>query len=137
MAKLFLRTTRKSGIAKLYTRVQRNGLNMIVCTGVSVNIKEWQKAEKSLTAMSKFENTEEGKKVHEQTQEVLQIIDKLFVDGKILSVKDKTVIDQAIKRVVNAEAIAAEQTMLQMENEAEERQRLFLGKERPNAGNCQ
>lgn len=44
MAKLFLRTTRKSGIAKLYTRVQRNGLNMIVCTGVSVNIKEWQKA---------------------------------------------------------------------------------------------
>lgn len=123
MAKLFLRTTRKSGIAKLYTRVQRNGLNMIVCTGVSVNIKEWQKAEKSLTAMSKFENTEEGKKVHEQTQEVLQIIDKLFVDGKILSVKDKTVIDQAIKRVVNAEAIAAEQTMLQMENEAEERQR--------------
>ena len=39
MAKLFLRTTRKSGIAKLYTRVQRNGLNMIVCTGVSVNIK--------------------------------------------------------------------------------------------------
>jgi hypothetical protein len=104
MAKLFLRTTRKSGIAKLYTRVQRNGLNMIVCTGVSVNIKEWQKAEKSLTAMSKFENTEEGKKVHEQTQEVLQIIDKLFVDGKILSVKDKTVIDQAIKRVVNAES---------------------------------
>ena len=104
MAKLFLRTTRKSGIAKLYTRVQRNGLNMIVCTGVSVNIKEWQKAEKSLTAMSKFENTEEGKKVHEQTQEVLQIIDKLFVDGKILSVKDKTVIDQAIKRVVNVES---------------------------------
>lgn len=63
MAKLFLRTTRKSGIAKLYTRVQRNGLNMIVCTGVSVSVKEWQKAEKSLTAMSKFENTDEGKKV--------------------------------------------------------------------------
>ena len=40
MAKLFLRTTRKSGIAKLYTRVQRNGMNMIVCTGVSVSIKE-------------------------------------------------------------------------------------------------
>lgn len=39
MAKLFLRTTRKSGIAKLYTRVQRNGLNMIVCTGVTVSIE--------------------------------------------------------------------------------------------------
>ena len=71
MAQFFLRTKRPSGEASLYTKIRRNGMQMYICTGIRVDIQEWNKAQKSLSAMQRYEKTEEGSKVHDLQMKVL------------------------------------------------------------------
>ena len=104
MAQVFLRTKKEEGNAKLYTLVRRNGLQLQVCTGIVVNIKEWQKSEKSQSAKTKYCSTIEGKRVNEQIVSVNQAIDQLFKDGLIKSNDDKHLIEEAISDIVLVES---------------------------------
>lgn len=104
MAQVFLRTKKEEGNAKLYTLVRRNGLQLQVCTGIVVNIKEWQKSEKSQSAKTKYYSTIEGKRVNEQIVSVNQAIDQLFKDGLIKSNDDKHLIEEAISDIVLVES---------------------------------
>ena len=101
MAQFFLRTKRPSGEATLYTKIRRNGMQMYICTGIRVDIQEWNKAQKSLSAMQRYEKTEEGSKVHDLQMKVMKAIDVLYADNKINSKDDKAVIEQALSSIVN------------------------------------
>ena len=65
MAQFFLRTKRETGESPLYTKIRRNGMQMYICTGIRVDIQEWNKSQKSLSAMRRYENTDEGARVHD------------------------------------------------------------------------
>lgn len=101
MAQFFLRTKRPSGEASLYTKIRRNGMQMYICTGIRVDIQEWNKAQKSLSAMQRYEKTEEGSKVHDLQMKVMKSIDVLYAENKINSKDDKAVIEQALSSIVN------------------------------------
>ena len=101
MAQFFLRTKREDGEAPLYTKIRRNGVQMYICTGIKVDIKEWNKALRSLSSMQRYENTEEGAKVHDLQMKVVKAIDTLYAENKINSKEDKCVIEQALSGIVN------------------------------------
>ncbi len=104
MAQVYLRTKKEEGNAKLYTLVRRNGLQLQVCTGIVVNIREWQKSEKSQSAKTKYYSTPEGKRVNEDIVKVNQAIDQLFKEGKINTKDDKQLIEDAISDIVLVES---------------------------------
>ena len=101
MAQFFLRTKRETGESPLYTKIRRNGMQMYICTGIRVDIQEWNKAQKSLAAMRRYENTEEGTKVHDLQMKVTKAIDTLYAENKINTKEDKTIIEQALSAIVN------------------------------------
>ena len=101
MAQFFLRTKRETGESPLYTKIRRNGMQMYICTGIRVDIQEWNKAQKSLSAMRRYENTEEGTKVHDLQMKVTKAIDMLYAENKINTKEDKAIIEQALSAIVN------------------------------------
>lgn len=100
MAQFFLRSKREEGEAPLYTKIRRNGMQMYVCTGIKVDIKEWNKAQKSLSAMQRYERTEAGAKVHDLQMRVMRAVDALYADNKINSKDDKAIIEEAMNNIV-------------------------------------
>ena len=119
MAQVFLRTKKEEGNAKLYTLVRRNGLQLQVCTGIVVNIKEWRKSEKSQSAKTKYYSTVEGKRVNEQIVNVNQAIDQLFKDGLINSNDDKHLIEEAISDIVLVESRNTKEKAMAIKKEQE------------------
>ena len=101
MAQFFLRTKRETGESPLYTKIRRNGMQMYIWTGIRVDIQEWNKAQKSLAAMRRYENTEEGAKVHDLQMKVTKAIDTLYAENKINTKEDKAIIEQALSAIVN------------------------------------
>ncbi len=102
MAQFFLRSKRETGEAPLYTKIRRNGIQMYVCTGIRVDIQEWNKSQKSLSAMQRYEKTEEGTKVHDLQMKVIKAIDSLYAENKICTKDDKAIIEQTLSAIVNA-----------------------------------
>ena len=100
MAQFFIRTKREEGKAPLYTKIRRNGMQMYVCTGIKVDIKEWNKAQRSLSAMQRYEQTDEGGKVHDLQMRVMKAIDMLYAEGKINTKDDKAIIEEALNNIV-------------------------------------
>ena len=93
MAQFFLRSKREEGEAPLYTKIRRNGMQMYVCTGIKVDIREWNKAQRSFSAMQRYEQTEEGAKVHDLQMRVMKAVDTLYAEGKINTKEDKAIIE--------------------------------------------
>ena len=110
MAQFFLRTKRETGESPLYTKIRRNGMQMYMCTGIRVDIQEWNKAQKSLSAMRRYENTEEGAKVHDLQMKVTKAIDMLYAENKINTKEDKAIIEQALSAIVNGTVEEIQQT---------------------------
>lgn len=100
MAQFFIRSQREEGKAPLYTKIRRNGMQMYVCTGIDVDIKEWNKAQRSLSAMQRYEQTEEGAKVHDLQMRVMKAVDALYAEGKINTKDDKAIIEEAMNNIV-------------------------------------
>ena len=100
MAQFFIRSQREEGKAPLYTKIRRNGMQMYVCTGIDVDIKEWNKAQRSLSAMQRYEQTEEGAKVHNLQMRVMKAVDALYAEGKINTKDDKAIIEEAMNNIV-------------------------------------
>ena len=101
MSQFFLRTNKNEGKAPLYVRTRRKGILFCVSTGIMVDVKEWVKAQKSLSAMQRYERTDEGVRVHNLQVEVMKTIDVLYAENKVQSKEDKNVLEQALSRVVN------------------------------------
>ena len=110
MAQFFLRTKRETGESPLYTKIRRNGMQMYICTGIRVDIQEWNKAQRSLAAMRRYENTEEGTKVHDLQMKVTKAIDMLYAENKINTKEDKAIIEQALSAIVNGTVEEIQQT---------------------------
>ena len=100
MAQFFLRSKREEGEAPLYTKIRRNGMQMYVCTGIKVDIREWNKAQRSFSAMQRYEQTEEGAKVHDLQMRVMKAVDTLYAEGKINTKEDKAIIEEAMNNIV-------------------------------------
>ena len=110
MALFFLRSKREEGEAPLYTKIRRNGIQMYICTGIRVDIQVWNKSQKSLSAMQRYEKTPEGAKVHDLQMKVIKAIDMLYAENKIKSKEDKSVIEQTLSAIVNGTVEEIQQT---------------------------
>ena len=110
MSQFFLRTNKTEGKAPLYVRTRRKGILFCVSTGIMVDVKEWMKAQTSLSAMQRYERTEEGVRVHDLQVEVMKAIDVLYAENKVQSKEDKSVIERAVSNVVNGTVEEIQQT---------------------------
>ena len=111
MAQFFLRSKREEGEAPLYTKIRRNGMQMYICTGIRVDIQEGgTRRKKSLSAMQRYEKTEEGAKVHDLQMKVIKAIDMLYAENKINTKEDKAIIEQALSAIVNGTVEEIQQT---------------------------
>lgn len=125
MSNYFLRTKKREGTATVYLRVQKRvpKLNIIVCSRVSVDIQQWNKAKRDVTKWNEYCKTQGGRKVKEVLESISLAIDNLISQG----VYDKTRIDEAVKAVVFREE--REQQRIQEEEEQQKQERLRLIKE--------
>lgn len=124
MAKFFLRTSQKEGTGSLYLRVNRPKLNISwwVCSGINVNIKEWNKAQGSPKALTKYFATEKGKEVQNKMEEVEGVIKDLFKKKVLTCNDDKPKLDKAIMDVINVKAIKALEEVEEEKREEQEKQ---------------
>jgi len=112
MAQFFIRSTRESGEAPLYVKIRRKGFQIYVCTGINVDIQEWEKSQKSMSALKRYEQTPNGEKVHNLQMEVMKAIDTLYAEGKINSKDDKAVIEQTLSSIVNGTTIELQKQVM-------------------------
>lgn len=104
MAQYFLRTKRSEGVANLYTKVRRNSMQLYICTPIKVDVKEWNKAQKSKAALTKYLQTDEGKKVQDLQTKCNQVMNDLYVNHQINSLDDKPMVEQALSSIVMTES---------------------------------
>lgn len=130
MGKYFLRTQKSKGNASVYLRVQKRNpkLNIIVCTQVSVDIQQWDRANKDVDKWNEYGKTKEGKKVKEMLYQISLSIDNLISQG----IYEKAKIDEAVEDIVFREE--RERLRLQKEKEIiEEQKRELIKKQEENA----
>ncbi len=125
MAKYFLRSSSSKGSAVLYTRVASKscGINWWVCSRIRVDIEAWNKAQKSASALKRYFDTEDGKKVQKQMELVDGIIDDTIKNEFIKGNKDKYILDDKIADVINADAIEAQVKVAYKKFQEEERRK--------------
>lgn len=123
MAKFFTRSKKAKGIAKLYTRVYLPKGELLVCSGITVNVEAWNKAQKNASALAKYFSTSQGAKVQEQMNVISGLIADLCANGKVTCADDKDVIVEAIEGVIYAEARKAQEEVRERKR-AEEEKRL-------------
>ncbi len=123
MAKFFLRTKEKDGMASLYLRVERPKLKIrwLICTGINVGVATWRKAETNTKSLIKFFATDEGKKVQDQINKVEGLVSDMFYRGILTKNEDKPIVERAILEVVNADAIKALNDVKKRNREEEEK----------------
>lgn len=80
MAKFYLKTTKKDGKSSLYTEVKRPkfGVRWILNTEISVDVKEWTKAQEGAKYLTKYFSTEAGQKVQKLMATVEEVINLFF-----------------------------------------------------------
>lgn len=130
MGKYFLRTQKSKGRASVYLRVQKRNpkLNIIVCTQVSVDIQQWNRANKDIDKWNEYGKTKEGKKVKETLDQISLAIDNLISQG----IYEKAKIDEAVEDIVFREE--RERLRLQKEKEIlEDQKRELIKKQEENA----
>ncbi len=121
MANFFLQTTKKSGTATLYVRVNRPALGVkqwYINTEIKVDIEEWTKANTGARYLTKYFSTEEGKKVQALTEIVDGIIKNFFDGIGSVNKESKSLLSDRIKAVVRLDSDKAEEEVKQRELDA-------------------
>lgn len=135
MANFFLQTTKKSGTATLYVRINRPALGVrqwYVNTEIKVDVVEWTKAQSGAKYLAKYLSTEEGKKVQTLTDIVDGVIKNFFDGIKTVNKGSKDLLCDRIKSVVRLDSDKAEEEVRQRELDAvkakaeEEKNRLCI-----------
>ncbi len=104
----FVRTTKAKGMANLYFQLNKPSLGLrisAVNTYVMVDIETWSKVANNPNKLAKFWQTDEGKAINDQLTKVKGAVDAVLQSGEVKSREDKAKIDEAIKKVVMADAI--------------------------------
>lgn len=122
MAKFFLRTKSKKGMASLYIRVQRPalGVQWWICSGINVDIETWRKTERNTKELIKFFASDKGRTVQDQMNKVEGVINELLDNGVVTCNDDKQLLERAVAEVVNADAIKALDDAKKRKREQEE-----------------
>jgi integrase len=117
MARFYLRTTKKTGSANLYVDVNRPAFDIKwkVNTGIMVNIAEWNKSQKSASALSKYLATDEGKETYDLIEKVEEVIKLKFGANMSFSFLSKLNLQSEIESVVNLKAIKAKREAEEIE----------------------
>ena len=126
MAKFFLRTSQKEGTAPLYIRISRPKLEISwwICTGIEVDVKEWNKAQVKSSALVKYYNTAPGQEVFQRMREVEDVIDNLFINKIIKGKQDKELLEQHISEVVDRKGLIRKAEADEHKRKEEERARI-------------
>lgn len=122
MAAFFLRTQRTVGVANLYTRVKKRNPYIkweYVNTGIGVDIETWQKANRSIITWNKFIRGE-GKELGAKLDRVSQTIDMLFAENKLKTNDDKSILEDALAKIANNEAIKAKEEIKERRRKVQE-----------------
>lgn len=125
MGNYFLRTKKEKGTASVYLRVQKRNpkLNILVCSKVSVDIKQWDKVTQDVAKWNDYCKTQDGRKVKETLDSISSAIDNLISQG----IYDKARIDEVVEAIVFREE--RERQRIQEEEERQEQERLRQIKE--------
>lgn len=126
MAKFFLRTSQKEGTAPLYIRISRPKLEISwwICTGIEVDVKEWNKAQVKSSALVKYYNTAQGQEVFQRMREVEDVIDNLFINKIIKGKQDKELLEQHVSEVVDRKGLIRKAEADEHKRKEEERARI-------------
>ena len=101
MAKYFIRTAKTSGMATLYTRVQKSNpkVNLLISSQVKIDIKIWERANMTADKLTAFRQSKEGKKLFAKLDAVSSILEYFAKED----VFDKDSIDKAITAEIHKE----------------------------------
>lgn len=101
MALYTIHSRLKEGTATLFTRVYRKSLNLniLINTGIEVNIKAWNAAQRNNSKLLAYYATEEGKKVLGKQERVNQIINDCIKSGLVKCNDDKQIIIDKINEI--------------------------------------
>lgn len=136
MRKYFLNTRKKTGRAKLFTRLRRRSTSsdILVNTLVEVDINDWTKRERDWRAEREYSESTEGKKVFRQLEEVDKVLDEYFKGPD--RPFDKNELDAMIADLYNQSAKREESMKEKQERlEREEQERLEAMKEAERKAN--
>lgn len=113
MAKFYLRTTKKTGSANLYVDVNKPAFDIKwkVNTGITVDITEWNKSQKSASALSRYLATDEGKETYDLIEQIESIIKLKFSTNLTSSFLSKLSLQSEIDDVVNYKGIKLKKEM--------------------------
>ena len=122
MANFFIRTTKESGEATLYVRVQKKNpkIDWVLATGIQVNVTDWRKCYESgnVKLWEKYtQEGSEGAEVKRKMNLINETIDLLFKDGIIRGNSDKPYAVSELNKLKNHDAIIKRKEIRQREAE--------------------
>ena len=122
MTKYYIRTEKTGAFGTIYFNFQKciPPIRWRVCTHIQVDTHAWNVANKSAASWNKFANSETGKPIVEKLQLMQHTLEELFSDGKLQSNADKTLVDEVVMAIVNADAVEREAEIEQTKVEQEE-----------------
>lgn len=105
--KYFLQTKTTQGNANLFFRVARRindkRVDWWFNSLVTVDIKEWNKSQSSSANLTKYQKSEDGKKVYAFLNAIDDAVENLFSEGRVQSADDKSIIEKVINEIVYRE----------------------------------
>lgn len=120
MAKFYLKTTKASGKSNLYIEVKRPkfGVRWILNTEISVDVKDWTKAQSESKYLVKYFSTEAGQKVQTLMSTVEDVINNFFDSIDSVDQESKKNLLYKIHAVVRLDGNKAEEELKQREQDA-------------------
>lgn len=103
MATYYIRTNKKSGKARLYSKVRQAGLNLFYSTGVEVDIEKWNKSKQSKQDLLTYKNSMEGNRVFSLLGLIDKAVKELVLGGKVRSKDDLSIIKGVVTEIISEE----------------------------------
>lgn len=129
MTKYYLRSEKKDSQSTIYFNFQKKvpHIRFRVCTHIKIDNQTWEAANKNATAWNKFTKSNVGKPIVEKLELMQQTVSELYAIGEIKTNDDKWKVDNAIEKIVNAEAIRIKEEEKQkaMDEEKEIKKRIL------------
>lgn len=116
LMKFYIRTTRTTGSASLYTRSTRKGTNLVINTGIPVDIVLWGKCGCSLAEYAA--KAADGVRVLEDAKSATQVIKDLINESKgditseVISAEVQETLGYSAKKIIKAARLAKASQLL-------------------------
>ena len=107
--KFYIQTKKKAGMTKVYTRVRRAKpyLDVELCVQVQVDIQEWKKSQRSISAWNNYIGTDKGRQANELLTSIEKSIKAAIRDGVVINGNLHTIVegDPAHNIIILREAV--------------------------------